>query len=148
MYSTFSCRCPRQLATDQYVPIITEKRSDMIRVVDAPPAQTLQQPGLSKVLGTQRELRASSIDQVHPLIASDASAPESARHRQDKVNIGSPHKEELGDSGIHPEPHSDTAARSKTVIVNRDITERKRAETCCYSSFHEWLTTCRTGPCL
>ncbi len=142
-------RIRRRLAErEQLFQIITENAADMIAVVDRDGHRLYNSPAYEKTLGyTPAELATtSSIEQVHP--------DDRARVRQaaEKANLTG-HGESLeyrirhkdgswrvleSTSSAIPGENGETKG---LVIVNRDITERKRAEALLeHRAFHDGLT--------
>jgi PAS domain S-box-containing protein len=142
-------RIRRQLAErDQLFQLISENAADMIALVDSDGRRLYNSPAYQKVLGySAEELKTtSSIEQVHP-------------DDQRRV-LKAAEKAMLGGQGERLEyrvRHKDGSWRTlestacavrdtrgnatKLVIVNRDITERKRAEEMLrHSAFHDGLT--------
>ena len=139
----------RQLmARDELFRVITENAADMIAVVDENGNRIYNSPAYQKVLGySPGELqRTSGLDQIHPDDrARVAHAAQQARKsgQGDMVEYRMRHKNgtwrylESTASVVHD-------ARGKStdlVIVNRDITDRKRAEEQLqHNAFHDALT--------
>ena len=142
-------RMRRQMANrDQLFQLITENAADMIAVIDVNGRRLYNSPAYFKILGyTPEELIATSpLEQIHPddraqLLRAAEKARESGRGERMEYRIQ--HKDGSwrvlestanviqGDGGqIHG-----------LVVVNRDITERKRAEeTLAHNAFYDGLT--------
>lgn len=141
-------RTRRQLAErDQLFQLITENAADMIAVVDRDGRRLYNSPAYQKVLGYSAEdLRSgSAIDQIHPddrerVIQAAGKAYETGRG--ERLEYRMRHKD--GSWRILESTASvvdNDAGKKKLVIVNRDVTERKRAEDMlAHSSFHDALT--------
>jgi len=142
-------RIRRQLAErDQLFQLISENAADMIAVVDTEGLRLYNSPAYEKVLGySPEELKAtSSIEQIH---ADDRprvlEAAEKARRtgRGERLEYRIRHKD---GSWRVLESTASTIRNAKgeitrLVIVNRDITERKRAEDMlAHSALHDGLT--------
>ncbi|MBZ5706129.1 MAG: EAL domain-containing protein [Acidobacteriia bacterium] len=143
-------RIRRQLAErDQLFQLISENAADMIAVVDTEGHRLYNSPAYEKVLGySPEELKTtSSIEQIH---ASDRQrvleAAEKARRtgRGERLEYRIRHKDgswrilESTASAIRNEKGETT----RLVIVNRDITERKRAEEMlAHNALHDGLTS-------
>jgi PAS domain S-box-containing protein len=142
-------RVRRQLAErDQLFHLISENAADMIALVDRDGRRLYNSPAYLKVLGySQEELKAtSSIEQVHPDDRERVlQAAEKARlsGQGERVEYRVRHK-----NGSWRTLESTASATrdangqtDKLVIVNRDITERKRAEEMlAHNAFHDGLT--------
>ncbi len=142
-------RIRRQLAErDQLFQLISENAADMIALVDSDGRRLYNSPAYQKVLGySAEELRAtSSIEQVHPDDRPRVlQAAENARLSGlgERVEYRARHK----DGSWRTLESTACAIRNakgetdKLVIVNRDITERKRAEEMLvHNAFHDGLT--------
>jgi PAS domain S-box-containing protein len=142
-------RIRRQLAErEQIFQLITENAADMIAVIDRDGKRLYNSPAYQNILGYgPEELAAtSSMDQIHPddlPRVMEASAKANSTGRGERLEYRIRHKDgswrflESTASAIRS-PEGDT---SGLVIVNRDITERKRAEEkLAHQSFHDGLT--------
>jgi len=142
-------RIRRQLAErDQLFQLISENAADMIALVDSDGRRLYNSPAYQKVLGySSEELRAtSSIEQIHPDDRPRVlQAAEKARlsGQGERVEYRIRHK----DGSWRTLESTACAVRNargqtdKLVIVNRDITERKRAEEMlAHNAFHDGLT--------
>jgi PAS domain S-box-containing protein len=141
-------RIRRQLAErDHLFKLITENAADLIAVVDAEGRRLYNSPAYQKVLGYSAEdLQTSSIEQIHPDDRPMVmEAAQKARHtgRGENLEYRIRHKDgswrilESTASAVRNEQGETTSL----VIVNRDITQRKRAEEMlAHNSFHDSLT--------
>jgi len=142
-------RIRRQLAErEQLFQLITENAEDMIAVVDRNGQRLYNSPAYQRILGYgPEELAAtSSMDQIHPddrARVLEASAKASNTGRGERLEYRIRHKDgswrflESTASAIRS-PEGETHG---LVIVNRDITQRKRAEErLAHQSFHDSLT--------
>ena len=142
-------RIRRQLAErDQLFQLISENAADMIALVDSDGRRLYNSPAYQTVLGySPEELRAtSSIEQIHPDDRPRVlKAAERARlsGQGERVEYRIRHK----DGSWRTLESTACAIRNakgqtdKLVIVNRDITERKRAEEMLvHNAFHDGLT--------
>ena len=142
-------RIRRQLAErDQLFQLITENAADMIAVVDSTGQRIYNSPAYQHVLGySAEELKStSSIEQVHP---DDRQRVLEAAHKARATGQGQRleyrirHKdgswrilESTSSAVVNPKGKTE-----KLVIVNRDISERKRAEEMlAHNAFHDGLT--------
>ncbi len=128
--------------------LITENAADMIAVIDRNGQRLYNSPAYQKILGYgPEELAAtSSMDQIHPddrerVVEASAKARKTGRGERLEYRIR--HKDgswrflESTSSAIR----SLKGENDGLVIVNRDITERKRAEErLAHQSFHDGLT--------
>src|ERR1700719_2799026 len=142
-------RIRRQLAErEQLFQLITENAADMIAVIDRNGQRVYNSPAYQKILGYGPEDLAltSSMDQVHPddrARVLEASAKATNTGRGERLEYRIRHKDgswrflESTASAIR----SSEGESDGLVIVNRDITERKRAEEkLAHQSFHDGLT--------
>jgi PAS domain S-box-containing protein len=142
-------RIRRQLAErDQLFQLISENAADMIALVDSDGRRLYNSPAYQKVLGySPEELKAtSSIEQIHPDDRPRVlKAAEKARlsGQGERVEYRIRHK----DGSWRILESTACAVRNargqtdRLVIVNRDITERKRAEEMlAHNAFHDSLT--------
>jgi PAS domain S-box-containing protein len=142
-------RIRRQLAErEQIFQLITENAADMIAVIDHSGQRIYNSPAYQKILGYgPEELAAtSSMDQIHPDDRSrvlEASAKARSTGRGERLEYRIRHKDgswrflESTASAIQ-NPEGENIG---LVIVNRDITQRKRAdERLAHQSFHDSLT--------
>jgi PAS domain S-box-containing protein len=142
-------RVRRQLADhDELCQLITENAADLIAVVDGAGNRLYNSPAYSKVLGySEEELSTTSaIDQIHPSDRErvlQAAAKARASGRGQRLEYRMRHKN--GDWRILESTASPIQNGSgkleRLVIVNRDITERKRAEEMLeHRALHDLLT--------
>jgi PAS domain S-box-containing protein len=142
-------RVRRQLAErDQLFHLISENAADMIALVDNEGRRLYNSPAYQKVLGySPEELKGtSSSDQIHPddrprVMKAAQKARESGQGERVEYRVR--HKDgswRVLESTASPIKNS-KGETDKLVIVNRDITERKRAEEMlAHSAFHDGLT--------
>jgi diguanylate cyclase (GGDEF)-like protein/PAS domain S-box-containing protein len=142
-------RIRRQLAErDQLFQLIIENAADMIALVDSEGRRLYNSPAYQKVLGySPADLTdTSSINQIHPddrprVLKAAAEARLSGRGERVEYRIrhkdGSWRTLESTASAIR----NSKGETDKLVIVNRDITERKRVEEMLvHNAFHDGLT--------
>ena len=142
-------RIRRQLAErDQLFQLISENAADMIALVDGDGRRLYNSPAYQKVLGYSPEdlNSTSSLEQIHPDDRPRVlKAAENARlsGRGERLEYRIRHK----DGSWRTLESTANAIRNvkgqtdKLVIVNRDITERKRAEELlAHNAFHDGLT--------
>jgi diguanylate cyclase (GGDEF)-like protein/PAS domain S-box-containing protein len=133
---------------NQLFEVITENAADMIAVIDGAGNRLYNSPSYQKVLGySPEELQlTSSVDQIHPEDQQRVlAAAEKARltGRGERLEYRMRHKDgtwRILESVAAAIPDEDGQIR-KLVIVNRDITERRRAEeTIVHNALHDTLT--------
>jgi PAS domain S-box-containing protein len=142
-------RIRRQLAErDQLFQLISENAADMIALVDQDGRRLYNSPAYQKVLGySPEDLKAtSSIEEIHPddrprvLKAAEKARLSGVGERVEyrvRHKDGSWRNLESTASVIR----NAKGQLDKLVIVNRDITERKRAEQMlAHNAFHDGLT--------
>lgn len=142
-------RIRRQLAErEQIFQLITENAADMIAVIDRHGKRIYNSPAYQKILGYAPEELATtpSQDQIHPddlARVMEASAKANSTGRGERLEYRIRHKDgswrflESTASAIR----SPAGEPNGLVIVNRDITERRRAEEkLAHQSFHDGLT--------
>jgi PAS domain S-box-containing protein len=142
-------RIRRQLAErDQLFQLISENAADMIALVDCDGNRLYNSPAYEKVLGYSPEdlKTTSSMEQIHPddrLRVLQAAENARMSGQGEAVEYRIRHK----DGSWRTLESTASAVRNvrgqtdKLVIVNRDITERKRAEELlAHNAFHDALT--------
>lgn len=142
-------RIRRQLIErDRLFQLITENAADMIAVVDRKGKRLYNSPAYTRILGyDQHELNTTSpIEQIHPddrTRVIEAAQKANLTGRGERLEYRIRHKDgswrvlESTASVIHTE----AGLADGLVIVNRDITDRKRAEdTLAHNAFHDGLT--------
>jgi PAS domain S-box-containing protein len=142
-------RIRRQLAErDQLFQLISENAADMIALVGSDGRRLYNSPAYEKVLGyTAEDLKTtSSLEQIHPDDRPRVlKAAENARltGRGERMEYRIRHKDgswRTLESTASPIRNA-KGQTDKLVIVNRDITERKRAEELlAHNAFHDGLT--------
>jgi PAS domain S-box-containing protein len=141
-------RMRRRLAErDRLFQLISENAADMIAVVDSNGNRLYNSPAYQKVLGySQEEMAGSSLEQIHPDDrALVAGAAEKARitGRGERLEYRIRHKDGSwrvleSTASVIRDANGETEG---LVVVNRDITDRKRAEELlAHSAFHDGLT--------
>src|SRR5712671_4163804 len=128
--------------------IVTENAADMIALVDVKGHRLYNSPAYKRILGyTAAELsETSSFEQIHP--DDRFKVLEAAREARStgvgrKLDYRVRHKDGTWRvlESIASAIRNDKGEVSKLVIVNRDVTERKRAEEQLeHNSFHDALT--------
>jgi PAS domain S-box-containing protein len=142
-------RIRRQLAErDQLFELISENAADMIALVARNGTRLYNSPAYQKVLGYSSEdlNSTSSFDQIHPddrLRVSKAAEKAFRSGHGETMEYRIRHKDgswRILESTANPIRDA-SGQTDKLVIVNRDITERKRAEDLlAHSAFHDGLT--------
>ncbi|HET8826925.1 MAG TPA: EAL domain-containing protein [Terriglobales bacterium] len=142
-------RIRRELAdSNELFHLITENAADMIAVVDGKGRRLYNSPAYSTVLGySPDELGTSlSTEQIHPADRPkviEAAAKARATGRGERLEYRMRHKDgswRILESTANLIASSDGNSGS-LVIVNRDITDRKRAEELvAHNAFHDGLT--------
>lgn len=138
----------RLLERDQLFELITENAADMIAVVDGAGQRIYNSPAYQHVLGySAEELRTtSSMEQIHP---DDRARVLEAAHKARTTGEGQrlEYRMRHQDGSWRILESTASAVRNrkgeteKLVIVNRDISERKRAEEMlAHNAFHDGLT--------
>jgi diguanylate cyclase (GGDEF)-like protein/PAS domain S-box-containing protein len=142
-------RMRRRLAErDQLFQLITENAADMIAVVDGAGKRIYNSPAYYHILGySAEELKiTSSIEQIHP---DDRQRVLEAAHKARSAGQGQrlEYRIRHRDGSWRILESTASAIRNakgeteKLVIVNRDISERKRAEALlAHNAFHDGLT--------
>src|ERR1700733_12917437 len=150
IYQHFQLHCiRRQLAErDQLFQLISENAADMIALVGGDGRRLYNSPAYQKVLGYSPEdlKTTSSFDQIHPddrprVLKAAEQARLTGRGKTLEYRIR--HKDgswRTLESTASPIRNA-KGETDKLVIVNRDITERKRAqELLAHNAFHDGLT--------
>jgi PAS domain S-box-containing protein len=142
-------RVRRQLAErDQLFHLISENAADMIALIDGDGRRLYNSPAYMKVLGySPEDLKGtSSIDQVHPddrHLVLQAAEKARLSGQGERMEYRVRHKDgswRTLESTASPIRNA-KGLTDKLVIVNRDITERKRAEEMlAHNAFHDGLT--------
>jgi len=139
----------RRLAErDQLFQLITENAADMIAVVDKNGRRLYNSPAYQKILGYSREelIATSPLEQIHP---DDRARVLGAAERARLTGVGEQLEYRIRhkDGSWRVLESTASAIRSRQgqaeglVVVNRDITERKRAEEkLAHNAFHDGLT--------
>jgi diguanylate cyclase (GGDEF)-like protein/PAS domain S-box-containing protein len=138
----------RMAERDQLFQLITENAADMIAVVDGAGQRIYNSPAYQHVLGySAEELKTtSSIEQIHP---DDRQRVLEAAHKARSTGQGQrlEYRIRHKDGSWRILESTASAVRDakgkteKLVIVNRDISERKRVEEMlAHSAFHDGLT--------
>ena len=142
-------RIRRELAdSNELFHLITENAADMIAVVDGEGRRLYNSPAYSTVLGYSPEELGTSLstDQIHPADRPkvvEAAAKARATGRGERLEYRMRHKDgswRILESTANPISGGDGNSGS-LVIVNRDITDRKRVEELvAHNAFHDGLT--------
>ena len=141
-------RVRRELADkNELFHLITENAADMIAVVDSQGRRIYNSPSYATVLGYSPDELGTSVstEQIHPsdrMKVIEAAAKARATGRGERLEYRMRHKD--GSWRIlesTASPISDDSDAGSLVIVNRDITDRKRAEELvAHNAFHDGLT--------
>ena len=142
-------RMRRRLAErDRLFQLISENAADMIAVIDKDGNRLYNSPAYEKVLGYSRDelIATSSLEQIHPddrARVIGAAEKASVTGTGERLEYRMRHK----DSSWRVLESTASAIRGPKgeveglVVVNRDITERKRAEEMlAHNAFHDGLT--------
>jgi len=142
-------RIRRELAdSNELFHLITENAADMIAVVDGEGRRLYNSPAYSTVLGYSPEELGTSLstEQIHPADrpkVMEAAAKARSTGRGERLEYRMRHKDgtwRILESTANPITGSDGNSGS-LVIVNRDITDRKRVEELvAHNAFHDGLT--------
>lgn len=141
-------RMRRKLAErDHLFQLISENAADMIAVIDGSGNRLYNSPAYQKVLGySQRELAGSSLDQIHPddrALVQGAADKARITGRGEQLEYRIRHKDGSwrvleSTASVIRGTNGESAG---LVVVNRDITDRKRAEEMlAHSAVHDGLT--------
>jgi PAS domain S-box-containing protein len=133
---------------NQLFEVITENAADMIAVIDCAGNRLYNSPAYQKVLGySSEELKlTSSVEQIHPEDRQRVlEAAEKARltGRGERLEYRMRHKDGTWRTleSVATAISNEEGQTERLVIVNRDITERKRAEeTLAHNALHDNLT--------
>jgi PAS domain S-box-containing protein len=142
-------RIRRELSQrNQLFEVITENAADMIAVIDCDGRRLYNSPSYQTVLGyTSAELKlTSSVEQIHSddrQRVIDAAAKARLTGQGERLEYRMRHKDgtwRVLESVATPIP-DEKGENERLVIVNRDITERKRAEEAlAHNALHDPLT--------
>jgi len=133
---------------NQLFEVITENAADMIAVIDGAGNRVYNSPAYQKVLGySSEELKStSSVEQIHPEDQQrvlEAAAKARITGRGERLEYRIRHKDGtwLILESVATAIQSEEGLAERLVIVNRDITERKRAEEAlAHNALHDALT--------
>jgi PAS domain S-box-containing protein len=150
LYQQFQIHSVRRqlMARDELFKVIAENAVDMIAVVDGHGNRIYNSPAYERVLGYSPEdlQRTSALEQVHPDDRSHVTrAAQQARTsgHGERLEYRMRHKNGAwrvleSTASVVPDP---SGKSMNLVIVNRDITDRKRAEEQLrHNAFHDYLT--------
>jgi len=133
---------------NQLFEVITENAADMIAVIDCAGKRLYNSPAYQKILGySPEELRlSSSVQQIHPedqQLVLEAAEKARLTGRGERLEYRIRHKDgawRILESVATAIPN-EKGQTERLVIVNRDITERKRAEEMlAHNALHDTLT--------
>ena len=139
---------PQLAEREQLFQLITENAADMIAVIDRQGNRAYNSPAYHKILGYDAEELAStsSIEQVHPddrMRVLEAAAKAHLTGRGERLEYRIRHKDgswRVLESTASAIP-GENGQTEGLVIVNRDITDRKRAEALLdHRAFYDGLT--------
>ena len=133
---------------NQLFEVITENAADMIAVVDCAGNRLYNSPAYQKVLGySSEELKStSSVEQIHPEDEQrvlEAAAKARVTGRGERLEYRMRHKDGTWRNleSVATAIPNEQGQIERMVIVNRDITDRKRAEeTLAHNALHDALT--------
>jgi PAS domain S-box-containing protein len=150
IYQQLQLQRIRRELTDrnQLFEVITENAADMIAVIDGAGNRVYNSPAYQKVLGySLEELKStSSVEQIHPEDQQrvlEAAAKARITGRGERLEYRIRHKDGtwLILESVATAIQSEEGLAERLVIVNRDITERKRAEEAlAHNALHDALT--------
>jgi diguanylate cyclase (GGDEF)-like protein/PAS domain S-box-containing protein len=141
-------RVRRQLAErDRLFQLISENAADMIALVDRNGNRLYNSPAYSKILGySQEDLRTSATEQIHPddrIRVLEAAEKARRTGRGERLEYRIRHRDGTW-RVLESTASAILGAKGENqglVIVNRDITDRKRAEEMlAHNVFHDGLT--------
>ncbi len=133
---------------NQLFEVITENAADMIAVVNVAGNRLYNSPSYQKVLGySSEELKlSSSVEQIHPddeQRVLEAAAKARVTGRGERLEYRMRHKDGTWRNleSVATAIPNEQGQTERLVIVNRDITDRKRAEeTLAHNALHDALT--------
>ncbi|MFZ0420614.1 MAG: EAL domain-containing protein [Candidatus Sulfotelmatobacter sp.] len=150
VYQQFQLQRIRRELTErnQLFEVITENAADMIAVIDCAGNRLYNSPAYEKVLGySSEELKlTSSVEQIHPEDRQrvlEAATKTRLTGRGERLEYRMRHRDGTWRilESVATAIHNEEAQGERLVIVNRDITERKRAEEMlAHNALHDILT--------